>query len=92
MRRPGARDTGTGRRTGVPTIAQLGKYLATEIFPVSIAGTAIFRGDGAGIEDALTLLIMADQRAARDLYSKVYSGDWAAFAAKADAWHARKRR
>jgi hypothetical protein len=27
----------------------------------------VFRGDGAGAEDALTLLIMADQRVARDV-------------------------
>jgi len=37
-------------------------------------------------------MIMADQRVARDVYGKVYSGDWAEFAAKADAWHGRKRR
>ena len=37
------------------------------------------------------LLIMADQRVARDIYGKVYSGDWAEFSAKADAWHTRKR-
>ena len=49
-------------------------------------------GDGAGIEDALTLLIMADQRVAKDIYGKVYSGDWADFAAKTEAWHNRKRR
>ena len=44
------------------------------------------------VQDALTLMIMADQRVARDVYGKVYSGDWAEFAAKADAWHGRKRR
>ena len=48
-------------------------------------------GDGAGIEDALTLLIMADQRVAKDIYGKVYSGDWAEFSTKSDAWHTRKR-
>jgi len=32
------------------------------------------------------------RRVARERYNKVYSGDWAAFAAKVDAWHARKRR
>ena len=79
-------------RIGVTTIAQLDKYLRTEIFPTSVAGTAIFQGDGAGIEDALTLLIMADQRVAKDIYGKVYSGDWAEFAAKADVWHGRKLR
>ena len=79
-------------RIGVTTIAQLDTYLHTEIFPTSINGTAIFQGDGAGIEDALTLLIMADQRVAKDIYGKVYSGDWAEFAAKADVWHGRKRR
>jgi len=78
-------------RIGVTTIAQLDSYLSTEIFPTSIAGTAIFLGDGAGVEDALTLLIMADQRVARDIYGKVYSGDWAEFTAKAGAWHRRKR-
>jgi len=76
----------------VATIAQLDKYLSTEIFPTSITGTAIFEGDGAGIEDALTLLIMADQRVARDIYGKVYSGEWTDFAAKADVWHGRKQR
>jgi hypothetical protein len=29
---------------------------------------------------------------AQDIYAKVYSGDWAAFTAKADVWHGRKRR
>lgn len=79
-------------RIGVSTIAQLDKYLATRIFPVSLAGTSVFQGAGAGTEDALTLLIMADQRADREVYGRVYSGDWAEFAAKSDAWHAAKRR
>ena len=35
---------------------------------------------------------MADQRVAKDIYGKVYSGDWAEFAAKADVWHGRKLR
>jgi hypothetical protein len=43
------------------------------------------------IGDALTLLIMADKRAGQDVYGKVYSGDWADFTAKTQAWHARKR-
>ena len=34
----------------------------------------------------------ADQRADREVYGRVYSGDWAEFAAKSDAWHAAKRR
>lgn len=43
------------------------------------------------MEDALTLLIMADKRVGKDIYGKVYSGDWADFAAKTEAWHGRKR-
>ena len=35
---------------------------------------------------------MADQRVAKDIYGKVYSGDWAEFAAKADIWHGLKRK
>src|SRR6516165_72041 len=77
---------------GISTVAQLDEYLSSEIFPISIAGTPVFRGDGAGIEDALTLLIMADKRVGKDVYSKVYSGDWADFAAKTEAWHNQKRR
>lgn len=77
---------------GIASIAQLDKYLSTEVFPVSIAGTPVFRGDGAGIEDALTLLIMADKRVGKDLYGKIYSGAWDEFAAKTEAWHSRKRR
>jgi hypothetical protein len=77
---------------GLSTIAQLDKYLSSEIFPVSIAGTPVFKGDGAGVEDALTLLITADKRVGKDIYGKVYSGDWADFAAKTEAWHGRKLR
>jgi putative GTP pyrophosphokinase len=77
---------------GIVSIAQLDQYLSTEVFPVSIAGTPVFRGDGAGIEDALTLLIMADKRVGKDIYGKIYSGDWDEFAAKTEAWHSRKRR
>jgi len=76
---------------GISTIAQLDSYLTTEIFPVPLAGTAMFAGDGAGIEDALTLLIMADKRVAKDVYGKVYSGDWDIFTAKTQGWHGRKR-
>src|SRR5215469_16243594 len=79
-------------RFGLTTIAQLDSYLTTEIFGVSIAGTLVFEGDGAGVEDALTLLIMADKRVGKEIYGKVYSGDWDDFAAKAEAWHGRKRR
>src|SRR5215469_18169832 len=79
-------------RVGLTTIAQLDSYLAGEIFPVSIAGTPVFKGDGAGVEDALTLLIMADKRVGKEIYGKVYSGDWDDFAAKTEAWHGRKRR
>ena len=79
-------------RVGLTTIAQLDSYLAAEIFPVSIAGTPVFKGDGAGVEDALTLLIMADKRVGKEIYGKVYSGDWDDFAAKTEAWHGRKRR
>jgi putative GTP pyrophosphokinase len=75
---------------GISTIAQLDGYLSAEVLPVSLAGTPVFQGDGAGTEDALTLMIMADKRVSRELYGKVYSGDWPEFAAKADAWHARK--
>jgi putative GTP pyrophosphokinase len=75
---------------GISTIAQLDGYLSAEVLPVSLAGTPVFQGDGAGTEDALTLMIMADKRVSRDLYGKIYSGDWPEFAAKADAWHARK--
>ena len=77
---------------GLSTIAQLDKYLSAEIFPVSIAGAPVFKGDGAGVEDALTLLIMADKQVGKDIYGKVYSGDWAEFAAKTEAWHSRKQR
>jgi hypothetical protein len=55
-------------------------------------GVGVFKGDGAGIEDALTLLIMADKRVGKDIHGKVYSGDWADFAAKTEAWHGQKRR
>jgi putative GTP pyrophosphokinase len=77
---------------GIATVAELDEYLSAEIFPASAAGTALFQGDGAGVEDALTLLIMADKRVGKDIYGKVYSGDWAAFAAKTEAWHSRKQR
>jgi ppGpp synthetase/RelA/SpoT-type nucleotidyltranferase len=77
---------------GIASIAQLDKYLTAEVFGASIAGTPVFRGDGAGIEDALTLLIMADKRVGKDIYGKIYAGDWDEFAAKTEAWHSRKRR
>jgi hypothetical protein len=76
---------------GITTIAHLDSYLTKEIFPVPLAGTAMFAGDGAGIEDALTLLIMADKGVAKDVYGKVYSGDWDVFSAKTQGWHGRKR-
>jgi putative GTP pyrophosphokinase len=79
-------------RVGISTVAELDTYLKAEIFPTSIAGTSIFQGDGAGVEDALTLLIMADKRVGQEIYGRVYSGDWAEFAAKTEAWHGRKRR
>jgi len=35
---------------------------------------------------------MADKQVGKDIYGKVYSGDWAEFAAKTEAWHSRKQR
>jgi hypothetical protein len=35
---------------------------------------------------------MADKRVGKEIYGKVYSGDWDDFAAKTEAWHGRKRR
>lgn len=44
-----------------------------------------------GIEDALTMLIMADKQVSRDVFSAIYlPGGWDDFARLSEAWRSMK--
>lgn len=86
----------------ISTIAQLDAYLKAEIFSVPLSGTDIFEGRDEedeiaditllGIEDALTLLIMANLQVSKQVFTRYYSVDmWPAFAAGADTWNKLKK-
>jgi putative GTP pyrophosphokinase len=74
---------------GISTIAQLDGYLSENITSVPVVGTAFFRKvEVQGVEDALTMLIMADKRVGSDVFSAIYLPDsWDNFARLMETWH-----
>lgn len=73
---------------GISTIVEFDGYLSENIIPVPVAGTSLFRKVALGIEDALTMLIMADKQVTRDTFSLIYLPDgWDDFARRRDTWH-----
>jgi putative GTP pyrophosphokinase len=78
--------------TGIATISQLDDYLTRNILPVPVAGTDLFRKMGLeSVEDALTMLLMADRRVSREAFSVVYLPDgWGDFARLTEKWHSIK--
>ena len=77
----------------IATVAQFDEYLSATIIPVQVAGSGLFRKVAAqGIEDALTMLIMADRRVSRDTFSAIYLPDgWDDFMRLSETWHNIKR-
>ena len=76
----------------IATISQLDDYLSGNILTVPVAGTDLFRKVGLeSVEDALTMLIMADRRVSREVFSAIYLPDgWADFARLMERWHSIK--
>ena len=74
------------------TISQLDDYLSVNILQVPVAGTDLFRKVGLeSVEDALTMLIMADRRVNQDIFSVIYLLDgWADFARLMEKWQSIK--
>jgi hypothetical protein len=72
----------------ISTISQLDDYLSENIFLVPVAPTDLFRKVGLeSVEDALTMLIMADRRVNREIFSVIYLPDgWADFARLMEKW------
>jgi putative GTP pyrophosphokinase len=77
---------------GISTIAQLDQYLSENIIPVPVAGTKFFRKIAArGVEDALTMFIMADKRVSRETFSAIYLPDgWDDFSTLMEVWRSIK--
>lgn len=76
----------------ISTIAQLDQYLSENIIPVPVAGTKFFRKIAArGVEDALTMFIMADKRVSRETFSAIYLSDgWDDFSTLMEVWRSIK--
>jgi ppGpp synthetase/RelA/SpoT-type nucleotidyltranferase len=76
----------------ISTISQLDDYLAGNILMVPVAGTDLFRKVGLeSVEDALTMLIMADQRVSLETFTVIYLPDgWADFARLMEKWQSIK--
>jgi Region found in RelA / SpoT proteins len=76
----------------ISTISQLDNYLSENILLVPVTGTDLFRKVGVeSIEEALTMLIMADWRVSREVFSAIYLPDgWADFARLMEKWQAVK--
>ena len=66
----------------ISTISQFDDYLSVNILQVPMAGTDLFRKVGLdSVEDALTMLIMADRHVSHETFSAIYLPDgWADFA------------
>jgi putative GTP pyrophosphokinase len=82
----------TVRWAEIGTIEELDRYLAAEILPVSLTGTAFFDRYDFSVEDALTTLILADKKADEGTYSGIYADAYADFAPKIAIWQTRKHR
>jgi hypothetical protein len=76
----------------ISTISQLDDYLSDNILLVPVAGTDLFRKVGVeSVEDALTMLIMADRRVSREIFTAIYLPDgWADFAKLMERWQSIK--
>jgi len=76
----------------ISTISQLDDYVSANILLVPVTGTDLFRKVGVeSVEDALTMLIMADLRAGPEIFSAIYLPDgWADFAGLMGKWHSIK--
>jgi putative GTP pyrophosphokinase len=76
----------------ISTISQLDDYLSTNILAVPVEGTDLFRKVGLeSVEDALTMLLMADRRVSREIFGMIYLSDgWADYARLAEKWHSIK--
>lgn len=76
----------------ISTISQLDDYLSGNIFPVPVTGTDLFRKVGVeSVEDALTMLIMADRQVSHKTFSEIYLPDgWADFAGLMEKWQSIK--
>ena len=72
----------------ISTISQLDDYLSGNIILVPVAGTDLFRKVGLeSVEDALTMLIMADRRVSHETFNVIYLADgWADFARLMEKW------
>jgi ppGpp synthetase/RelA/SpoT-type nucleotidyltranferase len=77
---------------GISTIKQLDGYLSNEIIPVPVVGTRFFKKiETQGVEDALTMLIMADKRVSREIFTTIYLPDgWDDFARLSETWSSMK--
>jgi ppGpp synthetase/RelA/SpoT-type nucleotidyltranferase len=76
----------------ISTISQLDDYLSVNIFRVPVADTDLFRKVGLeSVEDALTMLIMADRRVSREVFGAIYLPDgWVDFARLMEKWQSIK--
>ena len=72
----------------ISTISQLDDYLSGNILLIPVAGTDLFRKVGLeSVEDALTMLIMADRRVSREIFGEIYLPDgWAEFVRLVERW------
>jgi GTP pyrophosphokinase len=77
---------------GISTIDDLDRYLSEDIIPVPVAGTNFFRKVAAeGIEDALTMLIMADKQVDKEIFNAIYLPDsWNDFTRLVETWRSIK--
>jgi putative GTP pyrophosphokinase len=76
--------------SGITTVAELDRYLTANILSTPIPEG--FFGDGRrSLEDALTVLIMTDNRADEETYGRIYMPEgWDDFANGVQAWHEQK--
>ncbi len=76
----------------ISTISQLDDYLSRNILIVPVTETDLFRKVGLeSVEDALTMLIMADQRVSLEIFTVIYLADgWADFARLTEKWQSIK--
>lgn len=72
--------------SGITTVAQLDDYLTANILPAKIPA-GFFGDDRRSVEDALTVLILTDQGADRDTYSRIYMPEgWDEFVSGMESW------
>jgi hypothetical protein len=76
----------------ISTISQLDDYLSANVFQIPVADTDLFRKVGLeSVEDALTMLIMADRRVSREVFGAIYLPDgWVDFARLMEKWQSIK--